>query len=319
MNRYTLEFEKPLQELEDKIDELERLVEGGQVGIEGEIKRMRSRAEKLREDIYTHLTRWQSVQLARHPQRPYTLDYIKLLTSDFIELHGDRNFRDDPSIVSGLARWGDWRVAIIGQQKGRGTRENLLRNFGSPHPEGYRKALRIMRLAEKFNLPIITLIDTQGAYPGIGAEERGQASAIAENLYWMAQLKVPTIAIIIGEGGSGGALALAVTDRVYMLQYAIYSVISPEGCASILYRDAARAQQAAEALRLTATDLKGFKLIDEIIPEPLGGAHKDPSWTAEQIDKTVRKALTDLSKLDTEDRIEKRIDKYGKMGRWIEA
>lgn len=318
MNRFTLPFEKPIRELEDKIDELERMAQGGQIGIDSEIRKLRLKADKLREEIFSRLDRWQMVQLARHPQRPFTLDYIKLISPDFIELHGDRLFRDDLSIVAGLGHWGNRRVAIIGQQKGRGTRDNLLRNFGMPHPEGYRKALRIMRLAEKFNLPLVTLIDTPGAYPGLGAEERGQASAIAENLYAMAELKIPSIAVIIGEGGSGGALALGVSDRVFMLQYSIYSVISPEGCASILYRDATKAQLAAEALRITAPDLLGYGLIDGIIDEPFGGAHNDPATTAKSIQETVINALDGISGLDADERIELRIQKYGKMGQWIE-
>ena len=318
MNRVTLPFEKPIKELEDKIDELERMAQGGQIGIEAEISKLRSKADKLREEIYSKLDRWQMVQLARHPQRPYTLDYIKQISPDFIELHGDRLFRDDFAIVAGLGTWGTRRVAIIGQQKGRGTKENILRNFGMPHPEGYRKALRIMRLAEKFNMPLITLIDTPGAYPGLGAEERGQASAIAENLLAMAGLKIPTVAVVIGEGGSGGALALGVSDRVFMLQYAIYSVISPEGCASILWRDASKAQLAAEALRITAPDLFGFGLIDGIIEEPFGGAHSDPVKITQTVQAIVSKALDELVGLDVDQRIELRIDKYGKMGQWTE-
>ena len=318
MNKFTLDFEKPIRELEDKIDELERLVAGGQIGITGEIKRMRTKADKLRDETFSKLNRWQSVQLARHPQRPYTLDYIKLIAQNWIELHGDRNFRDDAAIVAGLCQWGNYRIALIGHQKGRGTKDNLVRNFGMPHPEGYRKALRVMHLAEKFKLPIVTLIDTPGAYPGLGAEERGQASAIAENLFQMAQLSVPTVAVVIGEGGSGGALALGVTDRVFMFQYSIYSVISPEGCASILYRDATKAQIAAESLKLTAPDLFGHKLIDEIIPEPKGGAHNDPVTAAKSVELKVIEALDQLQPMDPEERITKRIDKYAKMGVWIE-
>ncbi|MBM3327003.1 MAG: acetyl-CoA carboxylase carboxyltransferase subunit alpha [Calditrichaeota bacterium] len=319
MNRYSLDFEKPILELEAKIDELEALSRSGQIGIDGEVKRLRLKAKKLRLEIYARLTRWQCVQLARHPNRPYALDYIKLIVEDFVELHGDRCFRDDPSIVAGLGRWGGHSAAVIGQQKGRGTRENLFRNFGMAHPEGYRKALRVMKLADKFGLPIITLIDTPGAYPGLGAEERGQAQAIAENLYCMSQFSVPIVAVVIGEGGSGGALALGVADRVYMLQYAIYSVISPEGCASILYRDASKAQAAAEALRLTAVDLESYKLIDGIIPEPPGGAHNNPELTARQVEASVTAALNELTPLDPEERIQMRIEKYRRMGQWIEA
>ncbi len=318
MNRFTLAFEKPIKELEDKIDELERMAHTGQIGIDSEITKLRSKADKLREEIFSRLDRWQMVQLARHPQRPYTLDYIKYISPNFIELHGDRLFRDDFSIVGGLGNWGNRRVAIIGQQKGRGTRENIHRNFGMPHPEGYRKALRIMRLAEKFNLPLVTLIDTPGAYPGLGAEERGQASAIAENLYAMAELKIPSVAVIIGEGGSGGALALGVSDRVFMMQYSIYSVISPEGCASILWRDATKAQLAAEALQITAPDLFGHELIDGVIDEPFGGAHNDPESAAKSVQSVVSAALDELSEFDPDTRIELRIEKYGKMGQWNE-
>jgi len=315
---FTLDFERPICELEDKIDELERLADNGQTGLDGEIERLRKKTDKLRSEVYSRLTRWQCVQLARHPARPYTLDYINRITTDFIELHGDRSFQDDRAIVAGLARWGPHRVAVIGQQKGRGTRENLQRNFAMSHPEGYRKALRVMKLSEKFGLPVVTLIDTPGAYPGIGAEERGQAAAIADNLLAMAQLKVPIVAVIIGEGGSGGALALGVADRVYMSEYAIYSVISPEGCASILFRDASRASQAAEALKLTGRDLLEYKLIDGLIDEPPGGAHNDPASAAKEVAEVVTAALDELLPLNHEERIEKRIDKYTRMGTWIE-
>lgn len=320
MNRYILDFEKPILDLESKIQELEELAKSGDLSIDGELKRLRKKAQGLREEIYSRLTRWQIVQLARHPQRPYALDYIRNLTDDFIELHGDRSFRDDPSIVAGLGRWKDLGipVALVGQQKGRGTRDNLYRNFGMPHPEGYRKALRVMKLAEKFRLPVITLIDTPGAYPGIGAEERGQAQAIAQNIYEMAKLEVPIVAVIIGEGGSGGALALGVGDRVFMMQYSIYSVISPEGCASILFRDASRAPQAAEALKLTATDLYAQGLIDGIIPEPLGGAHHDPIGAIQAVGKVISALLPELMNLPVETLIEKRIEKYRAMGQWIE-
>ena len=319
MNNHILDFEKPIRELENKINELEELTRGGKLGLDSEIEKLRRKADKLRDDIYSRLTRWQHVQLARHPQRPFTLDYINRITTDFIELHGDRNFRDDPAIVSGLARWDHHNVAVIGQQKGRGTRDNLMRNFGMSHPEGYRKALRIMKLAEKFGLPVITLIDTPGAYPGIGAEERGQASAIANNLYEMARLNVPIVAVIIGEGGSGGALALSVADRVFILHYAIYSVISPEGCASILYRDSSLSQQAAEALRLTAPDLARADLVDGTINEPNGGAHNDPAAASEEIRRVVTESLDELVQMDSQERIERRIEKYIKLGQWKEA
>lgn len=319
MNRYVLDFEKPIYELESKIQELEELARGGDISIDGELKRLRKKVQALRQEIYTRLSRWQVVQIARHPQRPYALDYISHICQDFIELHGDRCFRDDPSIVAGLGKWGNRSVAIIGQQKGRGTRDNLYRNFGMPHPEGYRKALRVMKLAEKFKLPVITLIDTPGAYPGIGAEERGQAQAIAQNLYEMAKLETPLVAVIIGEGGSGGALALGVADRVYMMQYAIYSVISPEGCASILFRDASRAPQAAEALKLTAFDLKEQNLINGIIEEPLGGAHHDPQTTYQIVAETVNQTLDELEKLPPKELTEKRRERYRAMGLWIEV
>ncbi len=319
MNNYFLEFEKPINELEKKINELEELAQNGRIEVEGEIEKLRKKADKLRTEIYSKLNRWQSVQLARHPLRPYSLDHIIRITTDFVEIHGDRNFREDSAIVAGLARWGDHRVVVIGQQKGRGTKENLKRNFGMPHPEGYRKALRMMKLAEKFNLPVVTLIDTPGAYPGIGAEERGQASAIALNLYEMTLLKVPTVAVVIGEGGSGGALALGVTDRVYMLRFSTYSVITPEGCASILYRDAGQAPQAAEALKLTASDLIETGLIDDIIEEPVGGAHNSPSESSAEIKRVVSKALDELTVQDPQERIEARIKKYQKMGQWKES
>ncbi len=333
MKQFTLDFEKPLRELEVKIDELEEQAQRGDAGLDGDIKKLRCKAEKLRKDIYSSLTRWQQVQLARHPQRPYAMDYISRITDSFIELHGDRNFREDKAVIAGLgvlrkknnrkdggsADNYRMRVAIIAQQKGRGTKENLERNFAMPHPEGYRKARRIMRLAEKFDLPVLTLIDTPGAYPGLGAEERGQAAAIAENLYEMAQLEVPLVAVIIGEGGSGGALALGVADRVFMLEHAIYSVISPEGCASILYREAAQAQKAAEALKLTARDLQQAGLIDGIIPEPLGGAQNDPDAVAQSLARLAFDEIAKLQKLTSEKRIQQRIEKYLRMGQWKEA
>jgi acetyl-CoA carboxylase carboxyl transferase subunit alpha len=319
MKDFTLDFEKPIRELEEQIDKLKKIAEGGKMGLEKDIVKLRRKADKLRRETYSNLNRWQCVQLARHPGRPYTLDYINLITTDFLELKGDRNFRDDRSIVAGLARWDGLPVAVIGHQKGRGTKDNLLRNFGMSHPEGYRKALRIMMLAEKFGLPVITLIDTPGAYPGIGAEERGQASAIAENLMAMAKLCVPIVAVVIGEGGSGGALALGVADRVYMLQYAIYSVISPEGCASILYRDASQAAQAAEAMKVTAGDLLKLGVIDAIIEEPMGGAHHNPEKTAADVKTFVSQALRELIPLPIGERIDRRIQKYLKMGQWIES
>jgi len=274
MIRYYLEFEKPIEELELKIEELKRLSDGKEIDISGEIKRLEKKAKELRSEIFSILTPWQKTLVARHPDRPYTLDYINLITDDFIELHGDRRFSDDPSIVGGLAKIKDLSVMIIGHQKGRGTKERIYRNFGQPHPEGYRKALRLMKLAEKFKKPVITFIDTPGAYPGIGAEERGQAEAISVNLLEMSRLRVPIISIVIGEGGSGGALAISVADRLFMLEHSIYSVISPEGCAAILWKKGGEIgtddfSRAANSLRLTAQDLLRFKIIDDIIPEPL--------------------------------------------------
>ena len=327
MKQFTLDFEKPIRELELKIKELEELSKEGKMGLDGEMDRLRAKTQKLRKEVYSNLSRWQRVQLARHPMRPFCLDYIERISTGFMEIHGDRNFRDDKAIVAGigyLKRFNskgersvnEHRVAIIGQQKGRGTKDNLKRNFGMPNPEGYRKALRIMKMAEKFALPILTLIDTPGAYPGLGAEERGQASAIAENLYAMAGLKVPLIAIVIGEGGSGGALALGVADRVYMLENSIYSVITPEGCASILYRDASHAQTAAEAMKLTAHDQNNAGLIDGLISEPLGGAHNDIDQVAVRIAETATNAFDELLPMDPEERIQKRIEKYAYMGDW---
>jgi len=304
-----LDFEKPVLELEKKIEELKRLR-----GVEDEIERLKLQAERLKKKIYTNLTRWQRVQLARHPRRPYAVDIINLITSNFIELHGDRRFRDDPAIIAGLANLDKYSIAIVAQQKGRDTKEKIKRNFGMPHPEGYRKALRIMKMAEKFKIPILSIVDTPGAYPGVGAEERGQFEAIATNLFECAVLKVPIIVVILGEGGSGGALAIAQGDKILMLENAIYSVISPEGCASILWRDASRNKDAAEALKITAPDLLQFKIIDEIIPEPLGGAHMDYRKTAEHTKAAVKKNLEELFSLPVDKLIEKRIEKYRAMG-----
>ena len=276
--------------------------------------RLEKKADRMRKDIYTKLSRWQRVQLARHPRRPYTLDYVSMICEEFIELHGDRSYRDDPAIVGGLARMGGVPMVLVGHQKGRNTKENIHRNFGMPHPEGYRKALRLFEMADRFRLPILTFIDTPGAYPGVGAEERGQSEAIARNLREMARLKVPVIAVVIGEGGSGGALALAMGDRVYMLENAIYSVISPEGCAGILWKDKAKAADAAEVLKLTARDVLGLNVIDGLIDEPLGGAHRDPKIGAEAIRRTVLSALEDLANEPEESLLEKRLEKYSAMG-----
>jgi len=319
MIRYYLEFEKPIEELELKIEELKRISDGKEINISGEIKKLEKKTKELRSEIFSTLTPWQKTLVARHPDRPYTLDYINLIATDFIELHGDRRFSDDPSIVGGVAKINDVPVMIIGHQKGRGTKERISRNFGQPHPEGYRKALRLMKLAEKFKRPVITFIDTPGAYPGIGAEERGQAEAIAVNLMEMSKLRIPIISIVIGEGGSGGALAISVADRVYMLEYSIYSVISPEGCAAILWKKDGHLgtedfSRAANALKLTAQDLLSFKIIDEIILEPLGGAHRDPEGTAKKISETIVNALEELKTKTPGKLIEERYKRLRKIG-----
>jgi acetyl-CoA carboxylase carboxyl transferase subunit alpha len=323
MIRYYLEFERPLEELEIKIEELKRLSDGRDIDISGEIKKLEKKVKDLRSEIYSSLTPWQKTLIARHPERPYTLDYINLLTTDFIELHGDRRFADDPAIVAGMARINDIPVVVIGHQKGRGTKERIFRNFGQPHPEGYRKALRIMRLAEKFKKPVITFIDTPGAYPGIGAEERGQAEAIAVNLTEMSKLKIPIISIIIGEGGSGGALALSVADRLYMLEHAVYSVISPEGCAAILWKKNGELgtedfSKAADTLKMTAEDLLNFKIIDGIIHEPLGGAHRDPEEMAKKITEYILAAVEELRAKSINKLLEERYKKYRKIGSFRE-
>jgi len=274
MNR--LDFEKPIIELENKIKELKNFTSQKKINLSSEIKHLEEKLSQLKSEIYTNLTPWQRVQIARHPARPYTLDYIRMLMGDFIELHGDRSFADDKAIVGGFAHFQQQRIMVIGHQKGRDTKENLIRNFGCAHPEGYRKALRLMKLAEKFNLSIVIFIDTPGAYPGIGAEERGQAQSIALNLREMASVAVPILAIVIGEGGSGGALGIGVADRICVLENAYYSVISPEGCAAILWKTGNKAPEAAEVLKMTAQDLVKLGIIDEVIPEPLGGAHRDP-------------------------------------------
>lgn len=309
MNGIWLDFERPIVELKKKIEELK-----GLKGVEDEIERLETQVEKLEKKIYSNLNRWQHVQLARHPRRPYSLDILNLITEDFIELHGDRCFGDDQAIIAGIAKLDKYNVAIVAHQKGRDTKAKIKRNFGMPHPEGYRKALRIMKMAAKFNIPIITLVDTPGAYPGIGAEERGQSEAIATNLYNCATLPVPIIVTIIGEGGSGGALAIAVGDRILMLENAIYSVISPEGCASILWRDSSKNKEAAEALKLTAQDLSNFKIIDEIVPEPIGGAHMDFEHTAKNIKKAILRNLEELLKIPVDVLIPLRIKKFRNMG-----
>jgi acetyl-CoA carboxylase carboxyl transferase subunit alpha len=318
MEGHVLEFERPIVELERQIREMKSLSSSGSVDLTEEISRLERKVEKMRADVYSKLTRWQKVQLARHPNRPYTLDYINRICSRFMELHGDRLYRDDPSIVAGLGHIDNRSLAIVGHQKGRGTKENLARNFGMPHPEGYRKALRVMNLGAKFQLPVLTLVDTPGAYPGLGAEERGQAEAIARNLFEMASLPTPILTIVIGEGGSGGALAISVADRILMLEHSIYSVISPEGCASILYRDAGQASKAAEALKLTSGDLLDLGVIDAIIPEPLGGAHRDPDAVAETLKTEIAKYIQELEDTPIEDLLQTRVDKYRKIGVWKE-
>lgn len=316
MAKTILDFEKPLVELEAKLEEMKRLSDKMDIG--NEINKIEEKVRKLKEEIYKDLTRWQRVQLARHPERPYTLDYIYLMTNNFIELHGDRNYKDDKAIIGGFALIDDYKVMIIGHQKGRDTKTNLYRNFGMANPEGYRKALRLMKLAEKFNKPVITMIDTPGAYPGLEAEERGQAEAIARNLFEMSRLKVPIIVVIIGEGASGGALGIGVGDRILMLENCWYSVISPESCSSILWRSWDYKEQAAEALRLTASDLFEQKIIDRIIPEPMGGAHKDHRAAADILKKALKEELEQLVKVKPEKLIEGRLDKFGKMGAFVE-
>jgi acetyl-CoA carboxylase carboxyl transferase subunit alpha len=314
-----LDFEKPVVELETRIKELREFGTSSNVEVGEEVDRLERKAERLRREIYTKLTRWQRVQLARHPRRPYTLDYVDLLAQDFLELHGDRSFRDDPSVVGGLARLDGRPLLVVGHQKGRNTKENIHRNFGMSHPEGYRKALRLFQTADRFRLPILTFIDTPGAYPGVGAEERGQSEAIARNLREMARLRVPIVSVVIGEGGSGGALALAVADRVYMLENAIYSVISPEGCAGILWKDKAKAPQAAEVLRLTARDVLELGVIDGLIEEPLGGAHRDPVQAARAIGQVVTGAFAALEQIPDPDLLAKRLEKYLAMGVFEDA
>lgn len=304
-----LDFEQPIAELEAKIQEL--LAAGGE---KDKIEQLKTQMEKLTKKIYANLTPWQKVQLARHPRRPYTLDYIDLICEEFIELHGDRRFADDPAIVAGLAKIDGKNLVIIGHQKGRDTKEKLRRNFGMPHPEGYRKALRVMQLAKKFSLPLVTLVDTPGAYPGVGAEERGQAEAIARNLQELATLPVPIVVVITGEGGSGGALAIAVGDRILMMEYATYSVITPEGCASILWRDSNKADEAAKALKITSRDLLEFKVVDEIIPEPLGGAHRNWETTAQNVKEAIMRNLSAIEGIPINDLVNQRIEKFGKMG-----
>ena len=308
-----LDFEKPLAELQAKIGEL-RDFSTDNVDFTGDVKKLEKKAEKLRKDIFSNLSRWQRTQLARHAERPYTLDYIEHVFTDWFEVHGDRNFRDDPALVCGFARFDGQPCCVIGHQKGRNTKEKVHRNFGMPNPEGYRKALRVMQMAEQFGLPIFTFVDTPGAFPGIGAEERGQAEAIARNLREMAMLKVPVIVTVTGEGGSGGALAIAVGNRVMMMEYSVYAVISPEGCAAILWSDGAKGPQAAEALKLTAQDVDNLKsVIDDVVPEPLGGAHCDHKAAAATLKSYLKKHLEELKKLSPEELIEQRYQRFRQM------
>ena len=309
---FALEFERPLLDLEKKIDELKAL--SGTADFTAEIQKLEKKARRLQSEIFSDLSRWQVTQLSRHPQRPYFLDYVQLLFTDFFELAGDRSYGEDPSIVAGWARLDGRPVMLLGHQKGRNTKENMLRNFGMPRPEGYRKARRLMELADRFGRPVLTFVDTPGAYPGIGAEERGQAEAIAVNLEVMSRLHVPVVSVVIGEGGSGGALAIAVANRVLMLENSIYSVISPESCSSILYRDTTKAEKAADALKLTARDLLELKVVDELVPEPEGGAHRDPARAAESVGRVLRKHLQALLPLDGPALVEDRYRKFRAMG-----
>jgi len=309
-----LNFEKPIAELEKKIEELRSFTSREDIDLSGEIKKLEDRLKKVKQEIFKNLTPWQRVQIARHPKRLYTLDYIDLMMTDFLELRGDRLYGDDKAIVAGVAKIDKRKIVIIGQQKGKDTKENLMRNFGSAHPEGYRKAMRIMELAEKFNLPIVVFIDTPGAYPGIGAEERGQAEAIARNLFKMCMLRTPIIIFVIGEGGSGGALGVGVGDKLYVLEYSYYSVISPEGCAAILWKERSRAPDAAKALKLTGKDLCELGIIDDMVKEPLGGAHRNPQEMAENIKTIIKKDLDSFRDVDKDKLVKKRYEKFRKMG-----
>ncbi len=313
-----LDFEQPIAELEAKIDELRFVGEDAEININEEVSRLKGKSEALTKSIFSKLSAWQVAQVARHPMRPYTADYLESFAPDFQELHGDRMFADDPAIISGVGRLDGRPVMFIGHQKGRDTKERVRRNYGMPKPEGYRKAQRMMRMAEKFSMPIVTLIDTPGAYPGVGAEERGQSEAIAQSLYLMAGLRTPIVSVVIGEGGSGGALAIGVSDRLLMLQYAIYSVISPEGCASILWKSAEKAEEAAEAMRITAQSLDEFGLVDEVLPEPLGAAHRDPAATADVIRNALLKHLEELGRLDISQLLEARQRRLAGFGRFKE-
>lgn len=309
-----LDFEKPILELQKKISDMEEFSRVENIELDGEINSLQKKLKKLQGNIFSNLTRWQKVQLARHPKRPYTLDYVKMLTTDFVELHGDRCYGDDKALVGGFAKLDDRPIMVLGQQKGRNTKSKLYRNFGMANPEGYRKALRLMQMAAKFRRAILILIDTPGAFPGIGAEERGQAESIARNLREMTLLGVPIVIVIIGEGASGGALGIGIGDRIFMLENSWYSVISPEGCAAILWRDASKAPEAAEALKVTAEDVQKLDLIDGIIPEPDGGAHRDPELAAANMKQVILQSFEDLSTLSPDELIKQRIGKYRQMG-----
>jgi acetyl-CoA carboxylase carboxyl transferase subunit alpha len=318
MKSQILDFEKPLVELEQKLEELKRHLHGKDIDLDPEVRMIQEKIEETRKETYANLTAWQRVQMARHTARPFFLDYVELAFTDFVELKGDRLFGDDASMPAGLARIDGIKCLLIGQQKGRDVKENLLRNFGSPHPEGYRKALRLMRLGEKFKRPIVTLIDTPGAYPGIGAEERHIAESIAVNLREMMILKTPIVAVVIGEGGSGGALGIGVADRVLMLENAYYSVISPEGCAAILWKHRKHAPEAAEALKLNASELLKLGVIDGVVPEPLGGAHRDPAETGKNLKEAILAALHELEKIPVDKLVQRRYNKFRQMGRFQE-
>ncbi|MGA6993181.1 MAG: acetyl-CoA carboxylase carboxyltransferase subunit alpha [Candidatus Deferrimicrobiaceae bacterium] len=310
-----LDFERPIVDLESRLEQLRRLDDGTNRNLREEAEKLEKRIVKIRKEIFSNLTRWQITQLARHPNRPYMLDYVNNCFKNFLEIHGDRSFRDDPSIVAGFAELDSEKVMLIGQQKGRNTTEKISRNFGMAHPEGYRKALRLMKLAEKFRIPVVTFIDTPGAFPGLGAEERGQSEAIARNLLEMAKLETPIVVVVIGEGGSGGALALGIGDEILMMEYAIYSVISPEGCASILWRDTARAETAAEMMKITAPDLKKFGVVDRILPEPVGGAHRDHKASADTVRAALLESLESVRSISVRKLLDRRYAKYREIGR----
>ena len=314
-----LDFEQPIAELEAKIDELRYVGDDSEININEEVARLKDKSKALTKNIFAKLSPWQVARVARHESRPYTQDYLDIIAPDFQELHGDRMYADDPAIVGGIGRIDGQAVMFIGHQKGRDTKERVRRNYGMPKPEGYRKAQRLMRMAEKFSMPVVTLIDTPGAYPGVGAEERGQSEAIAQSLYMMAGLKTPIISVVIGEGGSGGALAIGVGDKLLMLQYSIYSVISPEGCASILWKSADKAEDAAEAMRITASNLNEFGLVDEVLPEPLGGAHRNPKAMAEVIRNALLSNLEELAQLSTDQLLERRQQRLASFGQFKEA